>query len=235
MKKILTLLAAIILFSDAFAQAPQKMGYQAVIRNASDVLLTSTTIGIRVSVLQGSATGTAVYVETQTPTTNANGLVSLEIGTGTIVSGTFSGIDWAAGPYYIKTETDPLGGTGYTITGTSQLVSVPYALFSASGAPGAIGLTGATGATGTNGIDGTNGINGANGIDGATGPTGIAGSNGTNGSAGATGTDGIDGAIGATGPTGLSGSDGIDAINGLDGATGLTGATGANGTNGAIG
>ncbi len=78
--------------------------------------------------MQGSASGTAVYVETQTPTTNANGLVSIEIGDGTTVSGNFSTIDWVNGPYFIKTETAPTGGTNYTIAGTSQLLSVPYAL-----------------------------------------------------------------------------------------------------------
>ena len=73
----------------ASAQAPQKMSYQAVIRNSSNVLITSTAIGMQISILQGSANGVAVYVETQTPTTNTNGLVSLEIGSGTIVSGNF--------------------------------------------------------------------------------------------------------------------------------------------------
>jgi hypothetical protein len=83
---------------------------------------------MQISILQGGATGTSVYVETQTPTTNANGLVSLEIGTGTLVSGDFTTIDWANDTYFIKTETDPTGGTTYTITGTSQLMSVPFAL-----------------------------------------------------------------------------------------------------------
>jgi hypothetical protein len=128
MKKIYTILALVILSLGAFAQVPQKMSYQAVVRNASDALVVSTTVGMQISILQGSSTGMAVYVETQTPTTNANGLVSLEIGSGTVVSGTFNTIDWAAGPYFIKTETDPTGGTTYTITGTSQLMSVPFAL-----------------------------------------------------------------------------------------------------------
>jgi hypothetical protein len=108
------------------------MSYQAVIRNSSNALITSTPVGMQISILQGSSNGTAVYVETQTPSTNANGLVSLEIGTGTIVTGTFAGINWAAGPYFIKTETDPTGGTAYTIAGTNELMSVPYALFSAA-------------------------------------------------------------------------------------------------------
>lgn len=130
------IIKASILFSlifslfSASAQAPQKMSYQAVIRNNSNALVTSTVVGIKTSILQGSVSGTAVYVETQAPTTNSNGLVTLEIGTGTIVSGTMAGIDWSAGPYFIKTETDPAGGTNYSITGTSQLLSVPYALHS---------------------------------------------------------------------------------------------------------
>ena len=69
-------------------------------------------------------------METQTPTTNVNGLASFEIGGGSLVSGDFSTVDWANGPYFIKTEIDPTGGTTYTITGTSQLMSVPYALYS---------------------------------------------------------------------------------------------------------
>ena len=117
-----------LISSSLFAQTPQKMNYQAVIRNGSNGLLTLTPVGMQISILQGSTTGTAVYVETQTPITNANGLVSLEIGSGTIGTGTFEGIDWAAGPYFIKTETDPTGGTDYSITGTSELLSVPYAL-----------------------------------------------------------------------------------------------------------
>jgi hypothetical protein len=136
MRKIYSILAVLLLTVSVFAQAPQKMSYQAVIRNSSNALITSTPVGMQISILQGSSNGTAVYVETQTPSTNANGLVSLEIGTGTIVTGTFAGINWAAGPYFIKTETDPTGGTAYTIAGTNELMSVPYALFSANAGVG---------------------------------------------------------------------------------------------------
>jgi hypothetical protein len=136
MKKIYTILALVILSLGAFAQVPQKMSYQAVLRNASDALVVSTTVGMQISILQGSSTGMAVYVETQTPTTNANGLVSIEIGTGSVVSGTFSAIDWSTGNYYIKSETDLAGGTTYTISGTSQLLSVPYAMYAGSAAGG---------------------------------------------------------------------------------------------------
>jgi hypothetical protein len=128
MKRVFTILIAILSTAGMFAQSSLKMSYQAVIRNSSDVLVINTQIGMQISILQGSTNGTAVYVETQTPTTNANGLVSIEIGNGTVVSGDFTTINWANGPYFIKTETDPTAGTNYTITGTSQLLSVPYAL-----------------------------------------------------------------------------------------------------------
>ena len=128
MKKIYTIVAALLMTASVFAQAPEKMSYQAVVRDASNQLTTNQAVGMQISILQTTATGTAVYTETQTPTTNANGLVSLEIGTGTVVSGDFTTIDWANDTYFIKTETDPTGGTTYTITGTTQLMSVPYAL-----------------------------------------------------------------------------------------------------------
>ncbi len=115
-------------FINTNAQAPDKMSYQAVIRNSTNQLISNEPVGMKISILQESADGTPQYVETQTATTNSNGLLSLQIGTGTVVSGSFSNIDWSAGNYFIKTETDPTGGTNYTITGTSQLLSVPYAL-----------------------------------------------------------------------------------------------------------
>lgn len=129
MKKLLSI-SLFFISVISFSQAPQKMSYQAVIRNASNNLVVSTPVGMRISILQGSPVGTAVYVETQVPSTNANGLVSLEIGTGSVVSGSFSGINWGNGPYFVKTETDPAGGTSYSIFGTSQLNSIPYALYS---------------------------------------------------------------------------------------------------------
>lgn len=130
MKKLFAVLTAVFLTATLWAQSPEKMSYQAVIRNSSNALVTNQAVGMQISILQGSAGGTAVYVETQTPTTNAKGLVSIEIGAGTIVSGNFATIDWANDSYFIKTETDPAGGTSYSITGTSQLLSVPYALHS---------------------------------------------------------------------------------------------------------
>jgi hypothetical protein len=129
MKKIIFTLLSVITFSMVFAQAPNKMSYQAVVRNSQNALVSNQSVGMRVSILQGTASGSAVYVETHTTTTNNNGLASIEIGGGTPVTSTFSAINWANGPYFVKTETDPTGGTNYSISGTSQLLSVPYALF----------------------------------------------------------------------------------------------------------
>lgn len=126
MRKIFAALSALLLTVSAFAQLPQKMSYQAVIRDADNALVKSHAVGMQISILQGSQSGTTIYSETQIPTTNANGLVSIEIGGGA----GFNTIDWANGPYFIKTETDPAGGTSYTITGTSQLLTVPYAFYS---------------------------------------------------------------------------------------------------------
>jgi hypothetical protein len=134
MKNLLTLVMMAAMTISLIAQSPQKMSYQAVIRNAGNALVTNHPVGMRISILQGSATGTEIYKEIYNPNpqTNANGLVSIEIGGGIPLTGTFSTINWAAGPFFLKTETDPTGGTNYTISGTSQLLSVPYSLYSAT-------------------------------------------------------------------------------------------------------
>ena len=138
MKKLFTLNVILAMTACVLAQAPQKMSYQAVIRNSSGQLVAAHAVGMRISILQGSETGTAVYVETQTTTTNANGLATIKIGEGAIISGSFSGINWASGTYYVKTETDPAGGTAYSITGTSQVLSVPYSLYAKSAGNGSL-------------------------------------------------------------------------------------------------
>ena len=129
MKKLITMVIMVLAVVVAMAQAPEKFTYQAVVRNANDALVTNTLVGVRVSILQGSATGSGVYVETQMPSTNANGLITLNIGDGNAVFGTFGSIDWSAGPYFLKTEIDPAGGNNYSVTSTQQLLSVPYALY----------------------------------------------------------------------------------------------------------
>ena len=144
MKKLFTLLVFTTSAVMITAQAPEKMSYQSIIRNSSGELLANSNVGIKISILKDASEGDAVYVETHTVETNANGLVTLMIGGGTIVTGTFAAIDWSAGSYFLKTETDPTGGTNYTISGTSQLLSVPYALHAKTAdsvTGGSIGLT----------------------------------------------------------------------------------------------
>ena len=128
MKRIFTLLALAALTLSIWAQSPDLMTYQAVLRNAENHLLTNQAIAIQISILQGTPNSAPVYTEFHLVNTNDNGLVSLEIGDG--VSGDdFSLIEWSSGPYFIKTETDPDGGTNYTITSLSQLLSVPFAKY----------------------------------------------------------------------------------------------------------
>ena len=138
MKKLILLSATLLITFSVLAQSPQKMSYQCIVRNSSGALTTNQSIGLKISILQGSATGNVVFAETYSPNpqSNANGLVTVEIGSGIASTGTFTGIDWAAGPYFLKAETDPAGGTNYTIAGTSQLLSVPYALYAKSAANG---------------------------------------------------------------------------------------------------
>jgi hypothetical protein len=130
MKKLFTLSLAILFTFCVFGQIPKKFSYQCVIRDAGGALVTNHNVGMRVTILASSPTGTVSYQETYSPVphTNANGLVTLEIGSGVPVTGLFANIAWEMGNFYLKTETDPTGGTNYTITGTSQLLPVPFAL-----------------------------------------------------------------------------------------------------------
>lgn len=129
MKKILIAFSAFILSASVMmAQAPKQFSYQTVVRNAGGGLVASSSVGIRISILKTTAAGASQYSERHTVTTNANGLASLSIGTGTQTTGSLANIDWTNDAYFIKTEVDPNGGTNYTITGTSQILAAPYAL-----------------------------------------------------------------------------------------------------------
>lgn len=140
-KIITTLTILILLFSSVFAQTPQVFKYQAVARNATGALITNQAVSLQISILQGSAGGSSVYTETHAITSNAYGLVNLEIGNGSAISGTFANIDWATGPYFVQVEMDETGGTTYQLIGTFQLLSVPYALYAeSSGSSGSITL-----------------------------------------------------------------------------------------------
>ena len=129
-KKILTFISAVVLSASLWAQAPNKMSFQTVVRNNLGKLVVNKSIGVRLSILKTTSNGTAVYVETHTKTSNVNGLLTLEVGTGAVASDTFASIDWSQGPYFLKTEMDVNGGANYTITGVTEFVSVPYAKLS---------------------------------------------------------------------------------------------------------
>lgn len=108
-----------------FAQAPQKMAYQAVVRDAEGQVVANQELGVQVSILQGSVDGTSVYSETHTTTSTANGAINIEIGGGK-TSDDFSAIDWSKGPFFVQSTTEV---NGKSVTVTSQLLSVPYAQY----------------------------------------------------------------------------------------------------------
>ena len=158
------------------AQSPEKFNYQAVVRNGGGSLIANQNVGVRFTVRESNSSGTILYRETLSATTNQFGLINTAVGSGTAVSGTFAGINWGSGAKYLQVEIDPAGGTAYTDLGASQLLSVPYALHAANG-----GVTGATGATGNTGANGDTGAKGETGATGPTGPTGNIGAIGTTG------------------------------------------------------
>ncbi len=125
---ILTLTNLLILTS-IMAQSPQKMSYQAVVRDGDQKLVIDKTIGVKISILYGTHNGEAHYVEEQVLRTNANGLITMEVGVGNSLRGTMESIEWSKGQYFIRTDIDPSGGSDYTISGVSQLLSVPYAFY----------------------------------------------------------------------------------------------------------
>jgi hypothetical protein len=128
MKNLILLIIGLFLITGIMAQAPQAFKYQAVARDVAGNVLANKMISFRISILPGSTSSGAVYSETHTKSTNSFGLIDLEIGNGTIVTGSISDIDWSSNIYFIKIEMDPLGGSAFQMMGTSQLLSVPYAL-----------------------------------------------------------------------------------------------------------
>ncbi|MBP6624487.1 MAG: collagen-like protein [Chitinophagaceae bacterium] len=179
MKKLILLILVInCQFSivNSFAQTPQAIPYQAVARDNTGSPLSSQNISLRFSIHDSTAAGTLVYQETQSATTNALGLFTANIGQGTVVSGTFSTISWDINAKFIQVEMDATGGNSYTDMGTTQFMSVPYALHAKTA-----DVPGLPGPTGPQGPIGLTGPAGANGNDGATGPQGPTGllTNGT--------------------------------------------------------
>jgi hypothetical protein len=215
------LIGIFLLFgSGLYAQIPDYVSYQAVVRDATGKLIESKPVGIRISILQGSASGTAIYRETHSVSSNANGVMSLLIGNGTADNGTFSAIDWSSGIYFVKTEIDPAGGNAYTVTSVTQLLSVPYAMYA---------KTSGSSTPGPQGAQGIQGIQGESGPAGAAGPAGATGPQGAQGIQGIQGEPGPAGAAGTAGATGPQGIQGIQGDPGTQGVAGPAGPQGANG------
>ena len=129
MKKFFYTLNLLLLVSFIFAQTPQAFKYQAIIRNDAGELIVDQNVGIQLSILEGSEAGAPVYTETWNVQTNSFGLVTLNVGKGTTTDD-FSAVSWGTNIYYLQVAVDVSGGTNYTVMGASQLLSVPYALYS---------------------------------------------------------------------------------------------------------
>jgi hypothetical protein len=254
------IIIAFVVFASSMllAQTPEGINYQAVIRKTNGALVANTTIAIRIQIKQNSATGTVVYAERQSVITSAYGLVNFVIGQGTVLSGTFSAINWSTGNYWVSLAVDFVNGTNYLDYGSQRLMSAPYALYAktagvqlnqwrygATAPAAALGNIGdfylntATGdvhyksAASTWTLTGN--IKGPQGTAGATGATGPQGPAGATGATGLTGAVGPQGPAGATGATGLTGAVGPQGPAGSTGATGLTGAAGPQGPAGSTG
>ena len=252
MKKYLSGLLLLTIVFLATAQAPQQVNYQAVVRDAAgNPLPAGTHVSVEFQIHDQTPSGSVVYQETTTAITNQFGLITYGLGS----SGNLSVVNWGNGPKYLQVLIDPTGGTSFSNMGTTQLLSVPYALYAGNsggnsgatgptgpggntGPQGPQGMPGPAGTTGGQGVTGPQGPQGNQGLQGATGATGTNGTNGATGVTGATGTNGTNGSngvTGATGATGATGTTGTNGLNGVTGATGATGITGTNGTNGATG
>jgi uncharacterized protein (TIGR02145 family) len=135
MKTLISLACAMLFSINSFAQSPEKISYQSIVRDTAGKVIVNQLVAMKISLLKKTINGTVVYSETHRPKANANGLVTLQIGDGDVVFGDFSNINWGDGPFYLKTQVDPSGDstkTTYTISGTTQLLSVPYALYANS-------------------------------------------------------------------------------------------------------
>ncbi len=112
-----------------FSQAPQKINFQSILRNTNGDVVANKSVSLKISILSGSISGSSVYSETHTKTTDPSGLISLQIGNGTVLSGVFANISWGGFPHFIKLEADFNGGSNFVLLGTQELMSVPYALY----------------------------------------------------------------------------------------------------------
>ncbi len=203
-----------------FAQAPLSFKYQAVARDASGAMIINKNINVKISLHDIVITGTIVYQETHNIVTNPFGVINLNIGAGNVIQGTFSGVNWGTGGKFIEIEIDM--GSGYLSIGTTQLLSVPYALYAENGPTGLQGIPGPQGPKGLQGPQGLQGITGLQGPQGLIGPQGIQGPAGPQGVQGNTGIQGPAGLIGPQGIQGPAGSQGVQGNTGIQGPAGPT-------------
>jgi len=202
----LLVLSLLFCLKPLFGQTPQGFNYQCIVRDAANAPITNQTVTLLFSLRNGDPTGPVEYAESHTINTNDFGLINLVVGQGTVSSGTFNTINWASSSKYLKVFV--LNGAIATELGTTQLMSVPYALFSGNGG-GSVGPQGPAGPQGPTGLTGAAGPAGANGPQGPIGLIGVAGpagANGAQGPIGLTGAAGADGATGPQGPVGPAGS-----------------------------
>ena len=169
------------------AQAPQSFNYQGVARDNAGNIIANQNIGLQLDLRQSTANGAVLFTETHATSTNAFGLFNIAVGSGTPQLSTLSAIDWSTGPYFLEVSMDATGGTSYQSLGTSQLLSVPYALYAETSGNGSVGPTGPAGPTGAQGATGATGPSGLPGEAGAQGPTGPTGPQGATGPQGPTG------------------------------------------------
>ena len=239
--KGISLIALLLCIGAVYAQAPQILPYQGIARDLAGQMLANQTGNVKFTIHDLSSSGTVVFQEVVSATTNEYGMFACVIGNGSPLSA----VNWAVGNKYLQIELENtwIGGAAgsYTSISTQRMMSVPYALYAnASANPGPAGPTGAAGANGTNGNNGATGAtgatgpNGQNGVDGANGAAGVVGPTGANGGTGSVGPTGPNGAAGITGPTGATGAAGASPT-GPTGNAGPMGATGPSGTNGIAG
>jgi hypothetical protein len=263
LRNLILVLFVLLLGLPAMAQSPQQFKFQAVARNAEGNPYASEQLGVRISILRGSATGFVDYSERHLVATSPFGVFDLAIGAGVPLSGDMEDIDWGSNAYYIKVDIDPAGGTSYLTLGTSQLLSVPYALYARESGSGGGGdptsqlqnliynpdtqtLTITQGNSVSLNIP-TGGATQILSFDPSTNelsisdgntvvlPTGAPGPQGPAGAVGPTGPAGPAGADGATGPAGPQGPAGADGATGPAGPQGPAGADGAPGPEGPMG
>ena len=133
MKKLLFIILTVFLCLNVIGQIPQAFNYQGVARDLQGTPLGDAAIQIRITILEGSANGTASYSETHELTTSSLGLFAVQIGSGSVAAGVFEDIDWENAEHFVRVELDDNSGSGFEVMGSSQLLSVPYALASANG------------------------------------------------------------------------------------------------------